>query len=109
MQTNDHNVWHLYKEIQNENELPIRVFLTPDCKEIGSDSIPSPGSQEGLLQCHRVKLFADGSLGAETAALISPYVGTENMGVLMMKDDEMLQSIQTAHTSGYRIEVHAIE
>jgi len=27
-----------------------------------------------LLQCHRVKIFADGALGSETAALSQPYV-----------------------------------
>ncbi|CAM9490836.1 unnamed protein product [Phaeothamnion confervicola] len=43
----------------------------------GDDStcqVPAAGSRIGLLSCHRVKLFADGSLGACTAALEEPYV-----------------------------------
>jgi predicted amidohydrolase YtcJ len=42
------------------------------------NSIAHAGGASGgagpMLECHRVKLFADGSLGASTAALSAPYV-----------------------------------
>lgn len=44
----------------------------------------------------------------ETAALRIPYRGTDNRGVLMESDDEMLRQILEAETKGYRVEIHAI-
>ena len=39
------------------------------------DFNPKPGERVGgLLECHRVKIFADGSLGGRTAALSKPYL-----------------------------------
>jgi len=64
--------------------------------------------RNGLLTCQRVKLFSDGSLGAETAALRTPYVGTDNRGVLIHPLDELTEKVRTAHQQGYQLEVHAI-
>ena len=134
VQTNDTNAWDLYKKLQEQGEndhrtlkpysvslfvssyslqwchdpgeLPIRVYLTIDHGEIGKG--PRPGEHEGLLYCKRVKLFSDGSLGAETAALRQPYVGTENIGVLIHPLDELTEKVRLAHQEGYQLEIHAI-
>lgn len=75
--------------------------------EIGK-SAPKPGSKLGLLACDRVKIISDGSLGAETAALRKPYIGTNNKGILIHEESELEKIIHDAHSSGYRLEVHAI-
>lgn len=106
--TNDHNCFRLYQELQQENELPIRVYLTPDASEIGNPNIPPPGTRDGNITCDRVKIFSDGSLGAETAALREPYVGSSNYGILYDSDKEMTEKVRQAHANGYRVEVHAI-
>ncbi|EQC39539.1 hypothetical protein SDRG_02976 [Saprolegnia diclina VS20] len=106
--TNDHNAWYLYQELQASGRVPLRVYVTPDQNEIGQTTIPAPKTQDGLLSCDRVKIFSDGSLGAETAALREPYRNTSNRGVLMESDASMLHKIQVAHAAGYRLEVHAI-
>jgi hypothetical protein len=108
VQTNDRKCWKLYQRLQREGNLPIRVYLTPNQDEIGSEDIPKPGTKDGLLSCDRVKLFADGSLGAETAAVRLPYRGTENKGVLIESDEDMLRKISEAEKAGYRVEIHAI-
>jgi len=106
VQTNDHGAWNLYEELQQEQKLPIRVFLTPDYDELGN--IPLPNTCKGLLSCHRLKLFADGSLGAETAALRKPYKNTNNKGLLIQSDRDLFFKLQKAHDHGYRVEIHAI-
>lgn len=89
--------------------LPLRVYLTVPYDEVAEHSpspdhmgethdpslydqqrlmdaegVPLPDDQIGLLSCHRVKLFADGSLGAETAALRKCYHGRPgHHGVLL--------------------------
>ncbi|CAM9595850.1 unnamed protein product [Discosporangium mesarthrocarpum] len=63
---------------------------------------------QGLVRWHRVKLFADGSLGAETAAMRSPYVDTTNRGVLMHSHESLTDKVRLAREEGSRVEVHAI-
>jgi len=52
--------------------------------------------------------LADGSLGAETAALREPYAGTENRGVLIHTPEALAAKVASAHRAGYQLEVHAI-
>ncbi|TMW55787.1 hypothetical protein Poli38472_010669 [Pythium oligandrum] len=106
--TNDHNAWHLYSQIQQESGLPLRVYLTPLIDELKNPSTPKPGSKVGLLSCDRMKIFSDGSLGAETAALRTPYLGTSNTGILMDTNEALIKKVSDAHKDGYRLEIHAI-
>lgn len=62
--TNDHGSWNLYCQLQEKQLLPIRVFLAPDFEELEHGCMPEPRETRGLLSCDRVKMFADGSLGA---------------------------------------------
>lgn len=67
IQTNDHNAWQLYTKIQEQNGLPLRVYMTPSIGELRESATPRAGSKVGLLACDRIKLFSDGSLGAVQA------------------------------------------
>ncbi|KAG2523664.1 hypothetical protein BBO99_00003583 [Phytophthora kernoviae] len=100
----------VYTKLQKEDSggLPVRVHLTPSIHELGKPTIPLPGACDGLVSCHRMKIFSDGSLGAETAALRIPYKGTENKGILMNSDEELVKKISDATAAGYRVEIHAI-
>ena len=119
VQTNDANALSVYRDLQSQNLLPIRVFLTPNYEELIDDcrkkypvdsencTVNSRTSEEQLkpfrpscippssaavshsviesdsrsnvkielstaesrLIVERLKIYADGSLGAETAAL----------------------------------------
>lgn len=106
--TNDAKAWKYYAELEEAGELPIRVFLTVPYDELGEEETPAANQQQGMLRCQRVKLFADGSLGAETAALREPYSGTQNYGILILQPDEMKEKVAKSHQLGYQLEVHAI-
>ena len=85
----------------------------------------------GRLVLERVKIFSDGSLGAETAAMrlvhdtTTPTINTSDIatndvdepiassiptykGVLMHETEVMRNMITVAKRSGYRLEIHAI-
>ncbi|ETO61853.1 hypothetical protein F444_20183 [Phytophthora nicotianae P1976] len=106
--TNDEDAWHVYSKLQKEESLPVRVYLTPSIYELGKPSTPKPGASDGLVSVHRMKIFSDGSLGAETAALRAPYKGTSNKGILMNSDEDLVKKISDANEAGYRVEIHAI-
>lgn len=50
----------------------------------------------------------DGSLTSQDAALTSPYVGTDNKGVLYYTDDELYQKLDKINRAGMQIQMHAI-
>jgi predicted amidohydrolase YtcJ len=75
VQTNDEHTWSVYKQLSRENLLPLRVFLTIQQDEMCLPGRPRAREECGeMLQCHRVKIFADGALGAQTASLSQAYV-----------------------------------
>ena len=55
-----------------------------------------------------MKLIADGSLGAETAALRKCYCGTHNKGMLLYTQESLNATVKKAHSRGYQLEIHAI-
>ena len=105
--------WDLYAQLQAEGDLPLRVELTTSSDEEGR---PPPGDHPtaALLRCGRAKIFGDGSLGAETAALRSDYIhelsptSGANRGQMIFGPAELAQRVRGAAVEGYRLEVHAI-
>ena len=89
LQSNDGSMgaWEHYSAMEAEGTLPLRMYLTVVYDDIGKGTgaaggglgglgggnsrAPPSGSVSpgGLVKCDRVKLFGDGSLGAETAAI----------------------------------------
>jgi len=55
-----------------------------------------------------VKLFADGSIGARTAALRRPYADRETMGELLLTDEQLLAHLRRCLAAGLPAAIHAI-
>lgn len=108
VQTNDVDCWQIYKELEAEGLLPIRVALTLFYRDLDSGNLPSPNTKINLLSCDRVKLFTDGSLGGQTAALKEPYSDTKKMGVTIYTQNELNAKVKRIKEAGFRLEVHAI-
>lgn len=70
------------------------------------------GTAESRLVVERVKIFSDGSLGAETAAIrnieAAGDMEAQYSGVLIHSSSDLESSIRLAKTNGYRLEIHAI-
>jgi hypothetical protein len=61
------------------------------------------------VRLNGVKIYADGSLGASTAALREPYADDRrNSGVLRHSDEELGELVDKADSAGYQVIVHAI-
>ena len=77
----------------------------------------SPDAPMTYLAVDRVKLYSDGSLGAETAAIrVGPLYDTPDTqvndkpfkGMLIQSEDVLMGLMSSARTKGYRLEIHAI-
>lgn len=67
------------------------------------------GFGSDFLRIGSVKLFADGALGPQTAAMISPYENDSNqLGVLLLDGEQIFEIGRTAAKAGISIATHAI-
>ena len=97
-----------YREATKNHEISLRVnssqYASPlswrkDLKHIKNRRfINSQGSM------NTVKIFADGVIEAGTGALLDPYVGTNNFGVLNWDPDTLKLVVSTIENEGFQIQ-----
>jgi len=54
-----------------------------------------------------VKFVADGSASERTMRMSTPYVGTNDYGILTMTQDQLYDAIDDAHSHNFQVGVHA--
>lgn len=83
------------------NGFQMRIFFqTFDTDKVLKRGFPRLGG------CFKTAL--DGSIGSMDAALLQPYEGTDNCGILYYTDDELYQRFSKANKLGLQIAMHAI-
>jgi len=103
--------WQAYQRAHRKGRLRLRVYgMVPGA---ATASLAQAGIQSGLgdewLRIGPVKVFSDGSLGAFTAALDSPYerqVGER--GMLVHPPSGLRAILEEAHRAGLQTATHAI-
>jgi hypothetical protein len=110
----------LYQAAASSSHLLVRIYmgvgedifsggemlksLSPDLREIETAEFGSK-----LLRLGPVKMFADGSIGARTAALFEPYNDDPSTsGQLATTPDNLKERISKTHAVGAQLAVHAI-
>lgn len=67
------------------------------------------GFGSDFLRIGSVKLFADGALGPQTAAMLDPYeTNRDNNGILMLSKEEIIRFGKIATQNGLSLAIHAI-
>jgi len=66
------------------------------------------GTGDDTFRLGAVKLFADGTLGSRTAALLEPYDGTADRGMELISPEELRATVSLAVKAGLSVAVHAI-
>ena len=107
-------VLQAYLELQKEQLLTCRIYeqsLLPKINNLQEfiEAGYKTGIGDDFFKIGPLKLIADGSLGARTAALKKPYADDKNtMGILIYEKDELKDIISYAHNQGMQIAVHCI-
>jgi predicted amidohydrolase YtcJ len=84
-----------------DNGVQMRVFMqTMDVKKVTKRKLPRIGG------CFEAAL--DGCFGSMDAALLAPYEGTEDTGVLYYSDEAVAEFCKKANRAGLQISIHAI-
>jgi predicted amidohydrolase YtcJ len=99
-----------YQRLRERGQLRLRCLA-----HIGLDGLDDAlrlGIRSGLgdrwLRIGGVKMFADGSLGSETAEKLSHYEGRRHLGTATMSTEELNDSVSRALAGGISVTIHAI-
>lgn len=109
----DFDGWSCYEtlsKMETEGNLKLRVVKNipfPNLDQAIATGIKS-GSGSELLSFGWLKLFADGALGPQTAAMLAPYLGSKSTGMLLLDSEEIIETGQKAMSAGISLAVHAI-
>ena len=76
--------------------------------ESALDSGMKTGDGDGWLRLGHVKFFTDGALGSQTAALVEPYEGTDDRGILTADPVALRADVARAAAAGLAVAIHAI-
>src|SRR5215212_7178668 len=99
-----------YQALRAFGWLKLRCLL-----QIGLDGLDDAlrlGLRSGLgdrwVRLGGVKMFADGSLGSETAEMLSHYEGRRHLGIATMPTEELNDAVRRALAGGIAVTIHAI-
>jgi len=98
------------QEMQQADELRLRVLKSlpvedlPHALALGLRS----GFGNDTLRIGNIKLFADGALGPQTAAMLQPYENSNDSGIAFLDSEEVFEIGQKAAQGGFALAIHAI-
>lgn len=102
--------WHSLITLFQRDKLGIRVRKNIPFDHL--DAFIEAGLRtdygDDWLHLGGVKLFADGALGPQTAAMLEPYQGGEQKGTLLLSENEIIDIGKLAVNHGIALTVHAI-
>lgn len=107
-------VMQAYRELAEADRLPMRVYQQCNLGSVENleaflEKGHGTGDTCGNYRLGPLKIIADGSLGAHTAALLEPYRDApETKGILNYTDRQLEELIRAGHNSGMQIAVHCI-
>ena len=99
------------QKLRSQNKLPLRVYILIPIEFL--DHLIRLGLYTGfgddMARIGGVKILADGSLGARTAALHESYSDDSSTRGMMLHSEEKLEElIVKTHRAGHQLAVHAI-
>jgi predicted amidohydrolase YtcJ len=97
-------------KMETEGKLKLRIIKNipfPNLDQSIEAGIKS-GSGREMLSFGWLKLFADGALGPQTAAMINPYEGSNSTGMLFLDREDIIEIGRKAMSAGISLAVHAI-
>ena len=100
-----------YREASKNNDISIRVassqYAHPEHWRDDLEILKKRRFQNEFGSMNIVKIFIDGVIEGGTAALIEPYLGTDNYGILIWNPDTLNKAVSEYEKAGFQVHVHA--
>lgn len=100
----------VFARMRDSGELGLRVHMGIPHARL-ADAIAGrrrTGDGDAWLRTGHVKIFTDGALGSQTAALEEPYEGSRDRGILTIEPGQLARDVAVAAASGIAVAIHAI-
>jgi predicted amidohydrolase YtcJ len=97
--------------LNDRDELKLRVSKNLPSEEVDrviSENWRAKLSRPPFLKPGWLKAFADGALGPQSAAMLESYQGSQNLGMLLLKAEDLANLGKKAALAGWPLSVHAI-
>jgi predicted amidohydrolase YtcJ len=99
-----------YQDVRNHGELRHRAYLMVRGPEI-FNGLKAAGAYTGLgdewVRVGGVKFSVDGSASERTMRMSTPFVGTDDHGILTMTQAEVNDAVEDAHRHRFQVGIHA--
>lgn len=90
----------------------LRLRIAMGIPHANLDAALALGLRTGLgdewLRVGHLKIFTDGALGSQTAALEEPYAGSDDRGLLTVEVERLNADVARASAAGIAVAIHAI-
>jgi predicted amidohydrolase YtcJ len=99
-----------YEDCRRNNELTHRAYMmirAPQAQAALKTANMYTGFGDEWIRVGGFKFVADGSASERTMRMSTPYVGTDDYGILTMTQDQLYEAIDDAHSHGFQVGVHA--
>ena len=104
------SAFNAFQVVRGRDALRLRVAM--GIPHASLDEALGIGLRTGLgdewLRVGHLKIFTDGALGSQTAALEEPYEGTSDRGLLTIDPDRLAVDVARAAAAGIAVAIHAI-
>lgn len=105
------DAFNLFQQLRDEGGLGVRInMILPRAMlpRLGALGLRA-GFGDDMLRLGGIKIFADGTLGSQTAAMLDGFEGNpENRGILVLPEEKMKETASAAAELGMSIAIHAI-
>jgi len=103
-------IWCLFQELNQQKDLNIRICMHPpmEHKEDFINGKLCSGYGDEWLRLGGLKYFVDGSLGSQTAEMFENYSGSDQTGVEIITESELIENLHQTALRGLSATVHAI-
>jgi predicted amidohydrolase YtcJ len=100
----------LFSRLRAEHRLGVRVQMVLPRQLLPQvPAIRSSHHEDDFLYVGGIKIFADGTLGSQTAAMLESFTGNPgNFGILSLPEPEMKETVRRAAELDLNIAIHAI-
>lgn len=103
----------LYAKLYRQSKIKLRIYKALSGPGLEAQRLfrdgPITAAHDNRLTVRAIKLYADGSLGSRSAALLAPYADKpDTSGFLTIKEETLQPILQEALRKGIQIETHAI-
>lgn len=103
----------IFKKLYGEGKIKLRIYKALSAPGREAQRLfregPIIGAYDNRLNVRTLKLYADGSLGSRSAALLAPYADKpDTSGFMTIKQADLMTLLKEALEKGIQIETHAI-